>query len=155
MLDFLRDESKNKDVDAISDFVEKIKNQMLKEDVNVRDYEAFLVFTSVLKKSSEFWLPKKLGGQGQYAYYKNTLKRIVYMSNSENSNSESAGDDDKWRRCLSDVLEADGMSASIGFIISAGVAAGSGGTLAIPALIGVAIESGATSAWAYYRSSNC
>ncbi|MFJ1322251.1 hypothetical protein ACILDT_04495 [Capnocytophaga canis] len=98
---------------------------------------------------------EKLGGQGQYAYYKNTLKRIVYMSNSENSNSESAGDDDKWRRCLSDVLEADGMSASVGFIISAGVAVGSGGTLAIPALIGVAIESGAASAWAYYRSSNC
>lgn len=148
VLDFLKTKSRNKSVKEISNFINSIKNEMIKNNVNVRDYEAFLVFGSVLKKSSEFWLPKKLGGQDNYAFYKDNLvlKKFDIQANSE---------DGEWKDCLADVLEADAISAAQDFALATLVSAGSGGTLTPAALLSVAITSGASSAWAYYRSSNC
>lgn len=156
VIDFLKKEKNEKNTETISNFIDTIKNEMIKNNVNVKDYEAFLVFSSVLKKSAEFWLPKKMGGQNYYAFYKNNLKMVAFnMASSENSNSESSNKDDKWKKCLEDILVADAMSASAGFIIGAGVTAATGEIAGPAFLIGIALESGSASAWEYYRSSNC
>lgn len=147
ILNFLKENNK-RDVESISDFLNDIKQEMVNKQVNVRDYETILVFSSVLKNSAKFWLPKKLGGLDNYAYYKEnlSLQKFIVQANSES---------DGWRDCLEDVLVADGMSASAGFIVGAGITAASGGTAGPLVILGIAIESGATSAWEYYRSSNC
>lgn len=157
VIDFLKGEENEKNIETISKFIDTIKNEMAENNVNVKDYEAFLVFSSVLKKSAEFWLPKELGGQDYYAFYKDNFKvtnyGIVYSkySNSESSTKKK----EKWKRCLTDILAADGMSASAGFIIGAGVVAATGGVAGPAFLVTIALESGAASAWEYYRSSEC
>lgn len=155
VIDFLKKEKNEKNIETISNFIDTIKNEMIKNNVNVKDYEAFLVFSSVLKKSAKFWLPKKMGGQNYYAFYKNNLKIMTYkMVSSQYSNSESSNNDG-WKKCLEDILVADGMSASAGFIIGASVTVATGGVAGPGFVIGIALESGAASAWEYYDSSSC
>lgn len=154
VIDFLEKDENEKNVEAISNFIDNIKNEMVKS--NVKDYEAFLVFCSVLKKSAEFWLPRKLERQNYYSFYKNDIKVIPYnMAYFEFSSSELSNNEEGWRKCLKDVLVSDGMSASAGFVIGAGVVAEIGGVTGPAFLVGIALESGAASAWEYYRSSNC
>ncbi|MDO5608619.1 MAG: hypothetical protein Q4G08_09220 [Capnocytophaga sp.] len=149
-LEFLKHSNNKKSVDEIRIFLTSMKNKMKRETSSIRDYEAFLVFSSVLENSAKFWLPKNLQGEGHFYAYKRQYNGIINLNKSLSSNSET-----DWKDCMSDVLEADGMSAAGGFLVVAGVTAASGGTLGIPAIAAVAIESGGASAWAYYRSSNC
>lgn len=154
VLNYLNNTKKKKDVESISSFLDKVTKDMASNKTEVRDYEAFLVFSSVLKSSAKFWLPKELGGLGNYTYYKNNIASRAF-STSENGENGEKKDEDKWKACASDVLEADAMSATSSFVVAALVTIASGGTLGGPAILGIAIESGVASTWAYYRSDNC
>jgi hypothetical protein len=78
-------------------------------------------------------------------------KPYIASSNKINTIAKAAG----WKACLTDVLEADGMSASAGFIVGAAVAAASGPVAPLTFIGTIALESGVSSGWAYYRSSKC
>lgn len=150
VLNFLESDKTEKNVETISAFIEKIKNEMIVNNINSLDYETFLVFGTVLKSSAKFWLPTDLGGQDKFAFYRNeSVEGVSFRSGGLVTNKKN------WKDCLSDVLEADGSSAASGFIAAAVVAGATGGALGVPMLIEVAAGSGISSAYGYFRSNRC
>ncbi|WP_209390255.1 hypothetical protein [Chryseobacterium sp. RR2-3-20] len=134
---FFSNDLEGKSVKQITLFLTSLKEEFAENTNSVRDYEAFLVYTSILKHSAVFWLPTDLGGEGHFDMYK-------------------AARTPGWKKCLTDVLESDGMSGTAGFIIGAGIAAAATGPVApITFVAEIALGAGASSAWTWYRSINC
>lgn len=143
VFEYLESDKTTKTVSAIEGHLNLLENEFKSKNNSNLDYETFLVFSSVLKNSAKFWLPKSLGGLGKFDEFKER----------ENVNLYSKVD---WRDCLKDVLAADGTSAGAGFIVGAGVAAAATGPIAPLAFIGaIAAEAGISSGWEYLSSDNC
>lgn len=129
----------------IKAYIENIQAEAKEKIHNSKDLEAFLIFSTVLKYSAEFWLPKKIGGLGKYNEY-NAFKYPDISNQKTNS----------WQKCLSDVMIADGVSAGAGFIVGAAAAAAATGPVAPATFVAViAAESGISSGFEYIRSDNC
>ena len=144
VIKFLSYMNEEQNVENISNYLDSVRLEFDNKDISSqRDYETFFVFIEVLKSSARFWLSENMGGEGHYIRYKKMEYKGKYI------------EDGRWRPCLRDVMEADGMSAAAGFTISAAAAALSGPVAPITFIGSIAAESGIASAWAYYRSNNC
>lgn len=139
VLDFLYDDE-DKDFEMINTFLVTLANEMKRNSIEVRDYETFLVFATVMRYSSKFWLDSEIGGLNNYE----KLKK-------QSGSSYERG----WKKCLKDVLVADGTSAGASFIIAAGAAALTGPVAPFVFIAEIAAGSGFSSGVAYFQSSNC
>lgn len=140
VLDFLNnDEDKNFEI--INSFLVNSVNEMSENSTEVRDYETFLIFTTVIRYSSKFWLDSEIGGLNNYEKFK----------------MQSGGISSKkgWRKCLTDVLAADGASAAGGFIVGAIAGAASGPIAPFTFIATIAAEAGLGSGYTYLTSGNC
>lgn len=64
VISFLNQEQK--DINTIILFLDSVNKEAEEKMHSVKDYEAFLIFTTVTKYSAQFWLPKSIGGRGKF-----------------------------------------------------------------------------------------
>ncbi|MDR3273396.1 MAG: hypothetical protein LBT29_07950 [Flavobacteriaceae bacterium] len=130
-------------VTKIEDFMKKLELEMKESNSSVRDYESFLVFSSVIQHSAKFWLPVKKGGFGNYDKFK-TLENRNFQSSGNSAEFETSSS------CSKNVLAADAASAGAGCLFAAIYTGASGGVLAPLAFAQIATEAGFSSGMAYF-----